>query len=271
MQAGVAQPDVHRVGVVAQVDALFQCGQRLTNAHGHPYLAVLEVEVGVVVHGDTDGSAAERGVDAATLVVEVLLVQGDVAVEQRPYLTIFGLVELVAEVEVQPMAVLAQAAVESVRAVHHLLVFGHGGQVVNGGWFFAQAVEQVERRAAVAPVVGEVVGGMDGAPALAQGNVVARCGLDSSVAVGVVVGEVVEGARPRPRGGGTVSSEVDRLPIEEMLVAVAIADGGTEAQVLVGVRNLDGSPSVKRALQGMSTAEALLQNSVDERVAQVDA
>ena len=178
---------------------MFQCGQRLTNAHGHPDLvAALDVEEGIVVEGDADGSAAERGVDAAALVVEVLLVEGDVAVEQRPYLAVPGLVELIAEVDVEPVAVLAHATVESVGAVHHLLVVGHGGQVVDGCRFLVQAVEQVERRAAVAPVVGEVVGGVDGAPALAQRYVVACGGLDGAVAVGVVVGEVVEG------GGGVL-------------------------------------------------------------------
>ena len=56
-----------------------------------------------------------------------------------------------------------------------------------------------------------------------------------------------------------------------MLIAVAVAEGGTEAQVLVGVRNLHRGSGVERSLEGMSTTEALPQDAVDERVAQVDA
>ena len=57
-QAGVSEADVHRVGVIAQVDAVLQIGQRLVDAYGDSELmATLEVEEGVIVQVEGDGGA----------------------------------------------------------------------------------------------------------------------------------------------------------------------------------------------------------------------
>ena len=57
-QACVAQADVHRVSVIAQVDAMLQFGQCLVDAHGDAELmATLEVEEGVIVQVEGDGGA----------------------------------------------------------------------------------------------------------------------------------------------------------------------------------------------------------------------
>ena len=159
-------------------------------------MAAFEVEISPVGHRDGEGSAAEGGVDAATLIVEMLAAHADIAVKERPYLSVALFIERVAEVDVQLMAVFGGAAVEAVAAVHHLLVFADGRQLVDASGLAVETVEQIERRAAVAPVVCKLVGGEERAPAFAQGDVVAHCGVDAAAAVGMVIGEVVEG------GGG---------------------------------------------------------------------
>ena len=81
-QVRVAQTDIHRVGVVAQVDAVLQVGQLRMDAQRQTYLmSAFEVQEGVIVHTDGEGRAAESGVDAAALVVQALLVHVDVSVK----------------------------------------------------------------------------------------------------------------------------------------------------------------------------------------------
>ena len=84
----------------------------------------------------------------------------------------------------------------------------------------------------------EIVGCVQLAPARANGDVVAYADIGRQVAVGVVVVVLV-----LVEGGGAVvqrrTGRGYRLPVEELLCAVVVADGGTEAQGLVAVRNLD--------------------------------
>ena len=124
-QVRVTEADVHRVGVIAQVDALLQVGQFFLDAQRQTYLmATFEVEVGPATHVDGEGGAAEGGVNAAALVVEVLTTERDVTIEERPNLSIAFFVERVTEVDVQSVVVLLEMAIKAVAAIHHLLIFG---------------------------------------------------------------------------------------------------------------------------------------------------
>ena len=117
------------------------------------------------------------------------------------------------------------------------------------------------------PLVCEIIGGVQRPPAWSQRDVVAYSELGEPVAVGMVVCEMME------VGGGLRhrSSIANILAVEEVFVTVGVVDACAEANVLVGVGNLDDSAGVDRAFPCVSVADALPQDAVDQRVAQVEA
>jgi hypothetical protein len=83
---------------------------------------------------------------------------------------------------------------------------------------------------------------------------------------GVIVGEVVKAAV----GLGNIA-KMNRLPVKHTFLPLFIDDVGTNAEILVGAWNLDVGEKIQRGFQLVAIAQAVMQNAVDECVAQIEA
>ena len=82
----------------------------------------------------------------------------------------------------------------------------------------------------------------------------------------MIVGEVVKATV----GLGNIA-KVNRLPVKHTFLPLFIDDVGTDAEILVGARNLNGGAKIQRGFQLVAIAQAVKEDAVDEGVAQIEA